>query len=73
MQQGRDILEMFIPMALLLNGEKLPPQYRDHPMKGDWSGYRNFHVEPDWVVIYKPSNALIRFERTGTHSDLFKK
>ena len=71
--QGRDILKMFMPVAVLLNGDQLAPQYCDHPMKGQWEGYRNFHVEPDWVVLYRLEGALVRFERTGTHSELFKK
>ena len=41
MLQGRDVLKMFVPVAALLN----PPQYQDHPLKGEWKGYRDFHFE----------------------------
>ncbi|GHV40777.1 hypothetical protein FACS1894187_21980 [Synergistales bacterium] len=51
--RGYDILRSFHPLALLLNNGVLPPQYRDHPLKGKWTGYREFHVESDWVVIYR--------------------
>ncbi|MDR1979333.1 MAG: type II toxin-antitoxin system YafQ family toxin [Synergistaceae bacterium] len=47
--------------------------YFDHPLQGDWSGYREFHIEPDWVVIYRNVDEFLVLERTGTHSDLFKK
>ena len=70
MLQGRDILKMFMPIAILLSGGQLPPQYHDHQLKGEWKNYRDFHIEPDWIVIYRCDNNLIRFERTGTHSEL---
>jgi len=73
MLQGRDVLKMFVPIAILLNGEPLPLRYRDHPLKGNWEGYRDFHVEPDWLVLYRLEDNLVRFERTGTHSELFRK
>ena len=61
------------PLAILLNRDPLPPQYADHPLKGEWSGYREFHVEPDWLVIYRVVRQFLVLARTGTHSDLFKK
>ena len=73
MLQGHDVLKMFVPVAALLNEELLPPQYQDHPLKGEWEGYRDFHVELDWIVFYRHVGNLIRFERTGTHSELFGK
>ena len=69
--QGKDVAKMFVPVAILLNGESLPSQYHDHPLKGEWSGCRDFHVEPDWIVIYRVVGSLLRLERTGAHADLF--
>ena len=69
--KGRDIMKIFPPVILLLNKQPLPPQYRDHLLKGDWSGYRDFHIESDWIVIYRIVDNLLVLERTGTHSDLF--
>ena len=69
--QGRDIMKMFPPLITLLNGQPLPPQYQDHPLRGEWAGYRDFHVEPDWIIIYRIVGNFLRLERTGTHSDLF--
>jgi len=56
---------------LLINEIPLPPQYRDHPLKGGYIGHRECHIEPDWLVIYKIDKPYIEFIRTGTHSDLF--
>jgi mRNA interferase YafQ len=54
-------------------GEILDAQYNDHPLKGNYSGCRECHITPDWLLIYKVSgNSLFLFlTRTGTHSDLF--
>ncbi|WP_332060847.1 type II toxin-antitoxin system YafQ family toxin [Bartonella sp. CB74] len=46
--------------------------FKDHPLKGNWCNFRDVHIEPDWILIYKISDDEIRFERTGNHSDLFK-
>jgi len=45
--------------------------YLDHPLKGNWRGFRDAHIEPDWVLIYKIDGNIVRFERTGRHTDLF--
>ena len=52
--------------------ELLPTKNRDHNLSGDWSGCRECHISPDWLLIYQVGNGIIVFERTGTHSDLFK-
>lgn len=62
-------------IQILLKREKLPEKYHDHPLTGNWHGYRDCHIEPDWVLIYRiDDDALILLAtRTGTHSDLFNK
>ena len=52
--------------------EPLPAKNKDHNLSGDWSGCRECHILPDWLLIYQTGNGIIVFERTGTHSDLFK-
>jgi mRNA interferase YafQ len=63
-------------VALLAGGAPLPPHYRDHPLKGDFKGERECHVEglSDWLLTYiKDKNRLILLlTGTGTHSDLFE-
>lgn len=65
-------------LALLVNvlnavGEdrQLPAARRDHPLKGEWKGWRECHVEPDWLLIYKATETEVLLARTGTHADLF--
>ena len=71
--RGRDIIKILQPLVLLLNEQPLPPQYQDHPLKGKWTGYRDFHIEPDWVVIYKIDKNFLILMRTGTHADILDK
>ena len=61
-------------ISRLLKQEPLDPKHRDHKLIGNYIGRRDCHIEPDWVLIYKPDpdNGRIIFERTGTHSDLFR-
>jgi mRNA interferase YafQ len=53
-------------------GSPLPASVRPHPLKGEWKGYWECHIAPDWLLIYKVSDSEIVLARTGTHSDLFK-
>ncbi len=55
-------------------GEKLEQKYRVHELIGNYAGYMECHIEPDWLLIYRiDGNDLILFlSRTGTHSDLFE-
>ncbi|MEW6608526.1 MAG: type II toxin-antitoxin system YafQ family toxin [bacterium] len=57
----------------LLDGEQLDPIHRDHKLIGDYVDRRECHIESDWLLIYKIQGNTIVFERTGTHSDLFKR
>ena len=59
-------------IVLLLTGEALPAKYREHLLLGNYSGYKECHILPNWLLIYKiiPGNIII-FTRTGTHADLF--
>ncbi|HAU1037972.1 TPA: type II toxin-antitoxin system YafQ family toxin [Legionella pneumophila] len=54
----------------------LEPKHKDHNLSGNWSGYRECHITPDWLLIYKVIKddriQLLRLSRTGSHSDLFK-
>lgn len=64
-----DILDDII--RALVKGEPLPAANRDHPLQGDYKGYRECHAGPDWLLIYKVEGDSVYFIRTGTHSDLF--
>lgn len=57
----------------LAKGEPLSEKYKDHYLSGNWSNYRECHIAPDWLLIYKIENDILvlTLVRTGTHSDLF--
>jgi len=75
-KRGYDMLKLETTIDLLLNGDIMPPEYRDHPLKGNFIGYRECHVggEGYWLLIYKKQNdkLILVFTATGTHSDLFE-
>lgn len=53
--------------------EILPPQNKDHDLKGGLKNFRECHILPDWILIYRYEDKELILDRTGTHSDLFKK
>ncbi len=59
-------------LSMLINGESLLPGCREHKLVGNYKDRHECHIEPDWLLIYKITEANIIFERTGSHSDLFK-
>ena len=70
-KQGNNHNKLIAVVQLLLANKVLPPQNRDHPLKGGWKGRRDCHIEPDWILIYRRTEDELRLERTGSHSDLF--
>ena len=73
-KRGKDEKKIKDIMRSLVEEKPLEPKHRDHKLIGNYVGRRDCHVEPDWVLIYKlePKEGRVIFERTGTHSDLFK-
>ena len=70
-KRGKDMSKLRRAISLLLAGQPLPRELGDHPLKGAWKPRRDLHIEPDWILIYRVDGDAVRFERTGTHSDLF--
>ena len=73
-RRGKDLAKLKAVLDLLIEAVPLPRKYQDHPLRGNFAGSRDCHIEPDWVVIctLTEDDAHVRFERTGTHSDLFR-
>ena len=71
-KRNLDTKQLKIVIRKLCNEEKLSAKYKDHNLTGSLSGCRECHISPDWLLIYQIGNGIIVFERTGTHSDLFK-
>ena len=65
----RSLLEAVVDT--LRRGDPLPAARRDHPLKGEWHGWRDCHIEPDWILIYRIDGDELLLARTGTHADLF--
>lgn len=71
MRRGRNKETLKNVVTSLAVEEPLPPQNRDHALLGKWTGCRECHVEPDWLLIYRCTDGVLNLIRTGTHSDLF--
>ncbi|PRC93603.1 type II toxin-antitoxin system YafQ family toxin [Solimicrobium silvestre] len=72
-KRGKNMNKLRDVIQLLLDGQALPRDFKDHPLQGDWKPRRDLHIEPDWLLIYRIDGDEVRFDRTGTHSDLFGK
>lgn len=68
-----ELLEKVI--SALAMGDELPEKNRDHSLSGNWSGHRECHITPDWLLIYRIEDdvLVLTLTRTGSHSDLFGK
>lgn len=60
-------------LSLLVEQKALPEKYKDHNLSGNYKGYRECHIESDWLLIYKiyDDKLVLVLTRTGSHSDLF--
>ena len=70
-RRGKDLERLDRVMRRLAGEERLEPQLRDHKLSGVWEGFRECHLESDWLLIYRVQGEEITFVRTGTHADLF--
>ena len=72
-KRRKDIPKIQEVMQMLIQEIPLLPKYENHPLHGNYKGWMECHVEPNWLLIYridKKSREVI-FYRTGSHSDLF--
>jgi len=60
-------------IRMLAARTELPPKFRDHDLTGKWTGHRECHVQPDWLLIYRieGNDLILVLTRTGSHGDLF--
>ena len=72
-RRGKDISKLTSLLTLLVNKKPLPREYGDHPLKGAWEGYRDAHIEFDWLLIYRVDDDKLLLARTGTHDDIFSR
>ena len=72
-KQGKDIDLFDWVVTKLANDEPLPVKHQDHALKGNWVGYRECHITPDWLLIYQKTDngeLLLILTRLGSHSEL---
>jgi mRNA interferase YafQ len=71
-KRGLDIALLDSVIIDLINEVPLDEKYKDHALSGNFKDYRECHIKPDWLLVYRITDGVIYFSRTGTHSDIFK-
>ena len=76
LRRGYDMSKLDKTILLLMSGNPMPLKYKDHPLKGNFKGQRECHVDglPDWLLTYKKDSGrlILLLTGTGTHADLFE-
>ena len=74
-RRGLPLDDLYKVVGMLENDEPLPANLRNHLLNGDYKGYWECHINPDWLMLYEKDTEIriISLYRTGTHSDLFEK
>ena len=72
-QKGNTEAQFLTVLNYLVNENPLPPKCKDHALSNNWADFRECHIRPDWLLIYKVEKDILTLTlmRTGTHSDLF--
>lgn len=70
-KRRKDVSKLKKLVEILISGEELSEIHKDHALVGNWNSWRDCHIEPDWILIYKLEEGSLILGRTGTHSDLF--
>ena len=72
-KRGYDLSELETVLDKLASMQPLDERNRDHSLSGNYSGFRECHIRPDWLLVYAISEEklILTASRTGTHSDLF--
>ena len=71
-KRGKDLSKLKRVLEALVGGRELTAQLRDHVLVGQYKGTREYHLEPDWLLIYESTESELVLIRTGSHSDLFR-
>jgi mRNA interferase YafQ len=71
LRQRVDITRLEGVVVALAAQEQLGERFRDHALVGDWKGFRECHIQPDWLLIYRIDGDELQLARTGSHAQLF--
>jgi len=70
-RQGVDLAKLQAVVVTLAAQKPIDEQYRDHALVGNWRGFRECHIRPDWLLIYRVEGEELQLARTGSHAELF--
>jgi mRNA interferase YafQ len=70
-RQGVDMAPLQAVIVMLAAAEPLDERYRDHALVGNWRGFHECHLQPDWLLIYRVEEDELQLARTGSHAELF--
>ena len=70
-KRGKQLDKLWSVVDRLLNDEPLEARLREHTLSGQWQSFRECHIEPDWLLIWRETEESLVVVRTGSHSDLF--
>lgn len=72
-KRGYDLSLLTTTIDILAEGKKLPERFKDHGLSGDYANFKECHIKPDWLLIYKieETELILILTRSGSHSDLF--
>jgi mRNA interferase YafQ len=70
-RRGKVMTKLRHLIELLATAQGLPAKFKDHPLSGDFAGFRECHLESDWLVVYQADAQTLYLVRTGTHADIF--
>ena len=71
-RQGADLAKLKVVINQLVSQTPLGESYRDHLLVGNWKGFRECHIQPDWLLIYRIEAEELQLARTGSHAELFR-
>ena len=72
LKRGLNIGKFEIILGLLVEGAPLPDRCRPHKLSGNYLGFWECHIEPDWLLIYDTGSDFVELAATGSHADLFE-
>ena len=71
-KRGKQLDKLWAVVEQLSKDETLEPSHRAHTRFGQWRSFRECHIEPDWLLIWRETEDELILARTGTHADLFE-
>lgn len=70
-KQGKPLAELQTVIKIIVQQKPLPKKFQDHNLGGDYANFRECHIRPDWLLIYKTTERELQLARVGSHSELF--